>query len=80
MIEALAREYRSAYARWNTTSSLAKEVAHDGDEEAFRAITRRAWNLSNYMDGMKAAAYALGIREEEFMAAVNADRKGGEGA
>lgn len=76
IIEALAREYRGIYARWNAVSCLAKEAAQDGDDEAFRAIDRRAWKLSHNLDGMKAAARALGISEEEFMTAVSTDREG----
>jgi hypothetical protein len=61
------------YDLWVETE-LAKEAAQDGDNPAFEAISRRAANKSNFLDGMKAAVAALNIEENEFMKAVNLDR------
>ncbi len=72
--DALAVLYRDRYDSWFLLMEEAKEAIHDGDEDAHKAISRRADKRSDFMDGIKAAAEALGIEWTEFMAAVNADR------
>lgn len=74
IIMALAPLYRMEADMYAQLGELAKEAAQDGDNPAFEAISRRAANKSNFLDGMKAAVAALGIEENEFMKAVNLDR------
>lgn len=75
IIELLAQKYRKEYACYFVTERLAREALDEGDEDGHKAISRRAQSKSLFMDGMKAAAVALGISEADFMAAVNIDRK-----
>ena len=72
--DTLAVIYRERYDRWHMLMDEASAAAHDDDEEAHKALSRRADKLSDFMDGIKTAAEALGIELTEFMAAVNADR------
>lgn len=74
----LALLYRRFYDDWHKLTGLAKEAIHDGDEEAYKVITYRAVRKSDFMDGIKGAAEALGIGADEFMDAVNADRPAGK--
>lgn len=74
IIAALAPLYRLEADMYAQLGGLAKEAAQDGDTPAFEAISRRAANKSNFLDGMKAAVAALDIEENEFMKAVNLDR------
>lgn len=76
----LAVLYRQDYDKCFQLTMEAKAAIHDGDEEAFKAITRRVDKKSYFTDGIKAAAEALGIDNNEFMAAVNADNSGVKGA
>ena len=71
----LATFYRGLYDSWYRLMDEAKAAAQDGDDDAHKAITRRADKKSDFMDGIKAAANAIGIGPDEFMAEVNADRK-----
>lgn len=74
----LAGLYRDAYDSWHLLKDEATAALHDGDEGAYKAITRRADKRQDYMDGLKDAAEALGIEDDELMTAVNADRAEGE--
>ncbi len=74
IIAALVPLYRLEAEANSRLDMLASEAAHEGDTEAFKAISRRAINKSHVMDGIKAAVEALGIDEREFMKAVNQDR------
>lgn len=67
--------YRDLYDRWFLLMNEAKTAVDDGDDDAFKALSRRADKKSDFMDGIKAAAELLGIEPVEFMAAVNADRR-----
>lgn len=70
--------YRGLYDSWYRLMEEAKSAAHDDDEDAHKAITRRADKKSDFMDGIKSAAETLGIGADEFMATVNADRRPAE--
>lgn len=70
--EALAQKYRTEYARYFVMERLAQEALDEGDEDAHKAISRRAWNKSQFLSGLKAAALSLGINEEDFMVTVKA--------
>ena len=72
--DTLALLYRERFDSWFRLMEEAKAALQDGDEEAHKALSRRADKRSDFMDGIKAAAEALGIDPPEFMAAVNADR------
>ena len=74
--DTLALLYRGRFDQWFRLMEEAKAALQDGDEEAHKALSRRADKRSDFMDGIKAAAEALGIDPPEFMAAVNADRNG----
>lgn len=75
----LAGQYRSAYEECHTLEDLAAQVAKDGDQQAYAAISRQAKLWSQYIAGIRDAAKPLGIGEDEFMAAVNQDRPTGAG-
>lgn len=70
----LAAHYRVIFDRWYLLMDEAKVSNLDGDEDAYRAITRRADKLSDNMDGIKIAVGVLGIDLADFQSAVNADR------
>ena len=74
----LAVYYRGLYDSWFRLMDEAKAAAHDDDDEAFKAITRRADKKSDFMDGIKGAAEVLSIGADELMDAVNADRPAGK--
>lgn len=74
ILQALAYKYRVAYSVYETLSLQAKEAIHEGDMDGYNALTKRAMYRSQYLGGIKTAAVVLGIDNEEFMAAVNADR------
>ena len=71
VMEKLAGLYNGVYDDWFLMMDEAKAAAHDDDDEAFKAITRRADKKSNFMEGVKAAAEALGIGNDEFLAAAS---------
>lgn len=73
--DTLALLYRGRFDQWFRLMEEAKAALHDGDEEAHGALTRRADRKSDFMDGIKTAAEALGVGPADFMAAVNADRR-----
>ena len=70
----LAAHYRGIFDRWFFLMEEAKAAHLDGDEDTFKAISRRADKLSDNMDGIKNAAGVLGIDLADFLGAVNADR------
>ena len=70
----LAQKYRVAYGVYEQLERTGKELIDEGDFEANAIISQRALLRSQYLYGIKVAAEAFGISEEEFMAAVNADR------
>ena len=72
----LAQKYRVAYSVYEQLERTGKELIDEGDFEANAIISQRALLRSQYIYGIKTAAEALGIGEDEFMAAVNADKKG----
>ncbi len=72
--EKLAVYYRGIYGRWFFLMEEAKAANLDGDEDAYRAISRRADKLSDNMDGIKTAVGVLGIDLADFQSAVNADK------
>ena len=73
VVDRLAAFYRSCYDDWKRLADEAAAAGHDDDEEAFRAITRRANKKSDFMEGFKAAVNVFGIDTDEFLATVNAD-------
>lgn len=75
IITALVPLYRLEYDAYAQLEALAKEAAQEGDTPAFEAISRRAANKSHFLDGMKAAAEALGVNAAELLAAVNSDKE-----
>lgn len=81
IIGVLAPMYRAEFDAYEQLSLLAKEAAHDGDNSAFEALKMRADKKSCYLDGVMAAARALGIGFYVFMKAVNRDvgREDGKG-
>lgn len=72
--EKLSAYYRGIYDRWFVLMDEAKAADLDGDDDAFKALSRRADKLSDIMDGIKAAAEVLGVDPGDFLAAVNSDR------
>ncbi len=73
IIETLAPMYRAEFDAYEQLSLLAKEAAHDGDDSAFEALKMRADKKSCFLDGVMAAAKALGIDFRVFMEGVNRD-------
>lgn len=71
--EALAHKYRVAYSVYEQLALTGKELIDEGDFEANAIISQRALLRSQYLYGIKTAAEALGIGEDEFMDAVNQD-------
>ena len=74
IIMALTPLYRLEYDIYGQLEALAKVAIQEGDTIAFEAISRRAVNKSHFLDGMKAAAEALGVDTAELLAAVNSDK------
>lgn len=71
----LAERYRSAYGEYYSLENLAAQALRDDDRQAHAAIGKRAALHSRYIAGIRDAALALGVSEEDFMSAVNADRE-----
>jgi len=74
IMEALAHKYRVAYSVYEQLALTGKELIREGDMEANKIISNRALLRSQYLFGIKTAAEALGISEDEFMEAINQDR------
>ncbi len=74
ILDKLATLYRAIFDRWYLLMDEANAANLDGDEDAYRAISRRADKLSDNMDGIKTAVGVLGIDLADFQSAVNADR------
>lgn len=74
ILQALVQKYRVGFSVYETLSLTAKEALHEDDMDGYNAITKRAMYRSAHLAGIKTAAEALGIGNDEFMAAVNADR------
>ena len=53
---------------------MSKKAIHDGDTAAHRFFSRQAALESSFLDGMKAAAEALGVETAELIAAANSDK------
>lgn len=64
---ALSKAYEDIYDEYNALSELAKELLHDGENKAYRAITRRAQGKSHILDGIQLSAAALGISWDELL-------------
>lgn len=75
IITALAGEYRAAYAVYELLEQLSKKATYDGDTAAHRVFSRQAGLESSFLDGVKAAAKALGVDTAELMATVNSDKE-----
>lgn len=67
---ALVEPYRVEYEKYFILEEVAKELLQCGENEAHRVIARQAKSVSDIMYGMKKAAAALGISEDEFLAIV----------
>lgn len=70
----LVEKYREVYADYERYALMAKEMAQYRDRHAFQALNQRAHSRELLLEGITAAAAALGISDEEFMKAVNSDR------
>ncbi|MCI8479118.1 MAG: hypothetical protein HFE97_12430 [Oscillospiraceae bacterium] len=75
IITTLTPLYRLEYDIYDQLEALAKEAIQEGDMPAFEAISRRAVNKSHFLDGVKAAAKALGVDTAELMNAINSDKE-----
>ena len=71
----LVAKYREIYADYERYALMAKELAQYRDRHAFRELKRKAHSRELILEGITAAAEALGISDEEFMKAVNSDRE-----
>lgn len=69
----LAGWYTSGYDRYSVLMDEARAAKNDGDDDAFRALTRRADKISDMLDGICIASEALGIERDELKAAAGAD-------
>ncbi len=76
IIAALVPVYNAAYDEYFQLSELSIQLLQEDEDRAYRTIARKATQKSHFMDGIKAAAEALGITVTEFLsAAANQDRK-----
>ena len=75
IIAALAGKYRASYTGYEILEQMNKKAIHDGDTAAHWVFFRQAALESSFLDGLKAAAEALGADAAELMAAVNSDRE-----
>ncbi len=69
ILAALAPLYRDGYAEYNRLSELSTQLLHEDEDRAYKVIARRAVNKSHFLDGLKAAAEALGVAVEELIQA-----------
>lgn len=79
IIAALAQVYNAAYDEYFRLTELSAQLIREEEEQAHLVIARKATQKSHFMDGVKAAAEALGITETELVKAA-ADQKGKEGS
>lgn len=77
IIAALVPVYNAAYDEYFRLTELSGQLLNEDEEQAYQAIARKATQKTHFMDGVRAAAEALGITEPEFMRAV-AHQKGKE--
>lgn len=78
IITVLADKYRASYTIYEILEQLNKKALHNRDAVGHWAFSRQAGLEASFLDGMKAAAEALGVDTSELLAAVNLDRKGEE--
>ncbi len=71
ILAALAPLYRDGYAEYYSLMELSKELLHEDENRAYKVIARRAVNKSHFLDGLKAAAEALGISADDLILASN---------
>lgn len=71
----LVAKYREVYADYERFALMAKEMAQYRDRNTFQALNQQAHYHELLLEGITAAAAALGISDEEFMKAVNSDRE-----
>lgn len=73
--EILAQRYWIAFSDYERLALAAKELAGEGDKEGFKVLNRRVQLREKVLEGIAAAAEALGISENEFRKAVGCDRE-----
>lgn len=78
ILAALAPLYRAAYDEYDSLMALSTQLLHEDEDRAYQVIARRAVNKSHYLDGLKAAAEALGAPAGELISATFADKEGTE--
>lgn len=79
IIAALVPLYNAAYDEYYRLTDLSIQLLNEDEDRAYRVIARKAAQKSHFMDGLKAAAEALGIPMADFLGAA-AEQKGKEGA
>ena len=73
--EMLAQRYWIAFSDYERLALTAKELAGEGDKEAFKVLNRRVQLREKVLEGITVAAEALGISRNEFRKAVGCDRE-----
>ncbi len=71
IVEALVPVYNAAYDDYHHLSELSGQLLRGNEKQAGLALERMAAQKSCYLDGLKAAAEALGIPSDELMAAAS---------
>ena len=67
MMDALAKACGEVYGEYHTLAELASKLLHDGEDAAYKSISRRAQSRSHMLDGIQLAAAALGISWDELL-------------
>ena len=70
IIEALVPLYNDAYDDYVRLSELSIQLLNEDEDRAYRAIARKVSQKSNFLDGIKASAEALGITTAELLSAA----------
>lgn len=78
IITALVGKYQASYTVYELLEQLNKKAIHDGDTTAHRVFSRQASLESSFLDGLKAAAEALGVSTAELIAVVNSVEEAAE--
>lgn len=78
IIAALVPLYNAAYDEYYRLTDLSIQLLNEDEDRAYRVIARKATQKCHFMDGVRAAAEALGITENEFTSAAACQHERGE--
>ncbi len=75
ILSALAPLYQAGYDEYFNLTELSIQLLHEDEDRAYKVIARRAVNKSHFLDGLKAAAEALGVPTGDLISAALADKE-----